>query len=171
MAVSCKNDPNEIRALTDRTSMQEDRAQDVVIIYSEHGVTKVRLFGKVFIRNESAKMPYVDIKKGLRIEFYDDTLHITSILTARNARYYEQQGNVDIRDSVVVINNKGEKLNTEELIWNQGIRKFYTEKPVKITTATQILFGDGLEANENFTWYQIKNLKGSVKVNKSEMPQ
>lgn len=171
MAASCHNDPKDIKALTDPTSIQEERAHDVVIIYSERGKVQVRLFGHLFIRNEAAKPPYIDIKEGLRVEFYDDSLHITAVLTARNARYYEQQGNVDIRDSVLVVNNKGERLNTQELIWNQNIRRYYTEKPVKITTPTQQLFGDGLDANENFSWYQIKNLKGAVKVNKSEMPQ
>jgi LPS export ABC transporter protein LptC len=171
MTASCHNDPKDIKALTDKGTLQEERAHDVVIIYSQRGVAKVRMFGHLFIRNEAAKPPYIDIKQGLRVEFYNDSLKVTTVLTARNARYYEQQGNVDIRDSVIVVNNKGEKLNTEELIWNQGIRRYYTEKPVKITTATQILYGDGLDANEDFTWYQIKNLKGAVKVNKSEMPQ
>ena len=33
------------------------------------------------------------------------------------------------------------------------------------------MYGDGLEANEDFTWYRIKNPKGTVRVNKEEMPE
>ena len=96
---------------------------------------------------------------------------MNSTLTARYARWYEKQGNILIRDSIVVVNKKGEKLNTEELVWHQGIRRFYTEKFVRITTPTQVMFGDGLEANEDFTWYEIKNPKGVVRVNKSEVSE
>ena len=167
----CNNDPQQIKALTDKNAMQEDKATDVVFVYSEQGKAKARLFAHTFIRNESAKPPFTDMKEGLKVEFYDDSLHITSTLTAGYARYYEKQQNILIRNNIVIVNKKGEQLNTEELVWNQNIKKFYTEKFVKITTQSQVLFGDGLEANEDFTWYKIKNLKGTVQVNKTDVPQ
>lgn len=168
---SCKNDPKTILSLTSKSQMQEDRAEDVTILYSKRGKVEARLFAHEFVRNEFAKPPYTDLKKGLKVEFFDDSEKIESTLTARYARYYEKQGNVLIRDSIVVVNKKGEQLNTEELVWNQNIGKFYTEKFVRISTPTQVTYGDGLEANQDFTWYQIKNLKGMVQVNKSEVPQ
>ncbi len=171
LASSCKNDPKEIDALVGKNTMQEDKAFDVTIYYSENGHTKVRLFAKEFIRNEIAKPPFTDMKKFVKVEFFDDTLHITSTLTAKYARIYEEKENALIRDSVVVVNDKGETLKTEELVWNQGARKFYTEKAVHIITPTQVIYGDGLEANEDFSWYQIKKPKGVVQVNKSEMPE
>lgn len=168
---ACKNDPKEIVALTGKSQAQEDRAEDVTIIYSEHGKAKARLFAHEFIRNEVARPPYTDMKKGLKVEFFDDSLHVESTLTAKYARYYEQQGNILIRDSIVIVNKKGEELRTQELVWNQNIKKFYTEKYVTITTPTQVLHGDGMEANEDFTSYQIKNMKGSIQVDKNEMPK
>lgn len=168
---ACKNDPKDIQALTTKNDMRLDVAHDVTIIYSEHGKTKARLTAKEFIRNEQAKPPYVDMKNGVNAEFYNDSLVVTSTLSAKNARYYDKEGNILVRDSVMVKNAKGEQLKTEELVWNEKIKKFYTEKFVTITTPTQILYGDGLEANEDFTIYHIMNLKGSMQVQKSEMPQ
>lgn len=169
--VSCKNDPKEIDALVNKSAFQEDKAHDVTIYYSENGHTRARLSTKEFIRNDAAKPPYIDMKQGVRVEFFDDSLNIESTLNARYARYYEQQGNILVRDSIVVVNKKGERLNTEELVWNEKLRKFYTEKFVRITTPSQTMYGDGLEANEDFTWYQIKNPKGVVQVDKTEMPE
>jgi len=171
LAASCKNDPKEIDALVGKNTMQEDKADDVTILYSEDGHTKVRLYAKEFVRNEIAKPPFTDMKKFLKVEFFDDSLHITSTLTAKYGRIYEEKENALIRDSVVVVNNKGETLKTEELVWNQAARKFYTEKNVQINTPTQTIFGEGLEANEDFSWYQIKKPKGVVQVNKNEMPE
>lgn len=168
---ACKNDTKEINDLVGKIAVQEDKAEDVVFIYSEDAKVKARLFAKEFVINEIAKPPFWDARKGLRVEFFDDSTHIESTLTARYGRYYPQQKNILIRDSVVIVNKKGERLATEELVWNQKLRKFYTEKFVRIKTATQIMYGDGLEANEDFTWYQITNIKGILQVNKSEVPE
>jgi LPS export ABC transporter protein LptC len=167
---SCKNDPKEIDQLM-RKSAQEDKAEDVAIIYSEQGKAKIRMFTKEFVRNEQAKPPYTDMRKGLRVEFYNDSMVIQTTLDALYGRYYEEKGDVLIRDSVVVVNQKGDTLRTEELIWNQKVKKIYTEKFVRINTPDQVMLGDGLEANEDFSWYRIKNPKGVVKVNKQEMPE
>lgn len=168
---ACKNDPKEIDALVGKQALQEDKADEVTIIYSEHGKSRIRMFATEFVRNEIAKPPYVDMRKGLKVEFFDDSMKVESTLTAMYARWYEGKGNVLIRDSVVVVNKKGETLRTEELIWNQNVRKFYTEKFVRINTPDQVMYGDGLEANEDFSWYRIKNPKGTVRVNKEEMPE
>lgn len=168
---SCKNDPKEINALVTKGTAQEDKAYDVTILQSENGSVKVRLFAKEFIRNDVAKPPYIDMKKGLKAEVFNDSMVVESTLTAKYARFYEKQGNILIRDNIVVINKKGEKLETEELVWNQGAKKVFTEKFVKITTPSQVMYGDGLEANEDFTWYRILNPKGIVQVNKGELPQ
>lgn len=168
---ACKNDPKEIDALVTKGAQQEDKAEEVTILYSDNGHMKMRLFAKEFVKNDVAKPPYTDMRKGIRVEFYDDSMNVESTLTARYARYYEKQGNILIRDSIVIVNKKGEKLNTEELVWNQSAKKLFTEKFVKIITASQVMYGDGLEANEDFTWYRILNPKGIVSVNKSEMPE
>ena len=67
-----------------------------------------------------------------------------------------------------------EKLKKNSTIKDSAIlskSKFFTEKDVRITTTTQILYGTGMEANRDFTWYRILNPKGSVDVEKGEVPQ
>lgn len=167
---SCHNNTKEIKDLMDKATMQEDKAFGVTILYSENGKVKVRLFANEFVRNEQAKPPYVDMKKGLKMEAFNDSGKVESTLTAKYARYYEKQQNILIRDSIVVVNKKGERLNTEELVWNQKLQKLYTEKFVRIITPTQMMYGDGLEANQDFTWYKIKNIKGVMSVDKKEVP-
>lgn len=171
VVIGCKNDPKEINALVTKGAQQEDKAEDVTILYSDNGHVKMKLYAKEFVKNDVAKPPYTEMRKGLKVEFFDDSMKVESTLNARYARYYEKQNNILIRDSIVVVNKKGEKLNTEELVWNQSAKKLFTEKFVKITTPTQVMYGDGLEANEDFTWYRILNPKGIVAVDKKEIPE
>ncbi len=170
LLAACKNDPKEISALTGKSLYQVDRAEDITLIYSEHGKVKARIYATEYISNDAAKPPYMDMKKGIKAEVYNDSMQVESTLTANYARYYEKQGNFLIRDNIVVVNKKGETLNTEELVWNQSIQKFFTEKFVKITTPTLVMYGDGLEANQDFSWYRILNQKGTMLVDKGEVP-
>jgi LPS export ABC transporter protein LptC len=169
---SCGNTTKEINQATGKgVNTQEDKASDVVIHYSEKGRVRAILYAKEFIRNESALPPYTEVKKSLKVEFIDDSLHVESTLTSKYARLYENEENVLVRDSVVIVNKKGERLSTEELVWNKRAGKFYTEKKVQITTPSQVMYGDGLEANEDFSIYKITNLRGTLQVDKTEMPQ
>lgn len=168
---SCQNDPDEIEALVGPAAFQEDRAREVTFLFSENGNTQARLYADEFVRQEKAQPPYVDLRGSLRMEVFDDSLGVESVLTAGYARYYEKQGNILIRDEVVVKNKKGEHLFTDELIYHRIRARFYTEKAVRIETPDQIMYGDGLEANEDFSWYEILHPQGVVKVEKESLPE
>lgn len=147
-----------------------DRADSVTVIISKDGHTKARLRTKEFIQNEEAKPPYLDMNKGLRVEFYDDSLHVESTLTAKTARFYTASNNILVQDSVLVINDKGEKLLTEQMVWNNELQQFYTQKEVQIIRGTSVTYGTGMEANKDFSWIRIFNQRGTIPVEKDQMP-
>ena len=68
-------------------------------------------------------------------------------------------------ENVIVTNEKGDKLNTEHLIWDEKKQKLLSNEDVKITTKDEIIFGKGFEANEDFTKYKIFNIKGTISIN------
>jgi LPS export ABC transporter protein LptC len=171
LMAACNNDPEQIKALTSIRSRQEDKAEGVTVIYSKEGKIRMRLFADEFVRNANARPPYIDLNSHLKAEFYNDSGEVESVLTADSSRYYETEGNILVWDSVQIVRKKGEQLNTDELIWNNSIEKFFTEKPVRITTPNEVLYGNGMEANRDFTWYQILKPTGTVAVNKGEMPK
>lgn len=167
---ACKNDPKELPNLEEMRAMQNDHARDVKFIFSKDGRVKATLRSDTFIQNNQAKPPYIDLKNDLKLVSYDSLLQVESTVTAEFARYFPQTGNIIVRNKVVVVNQKGEKLETEELIWNQKLQRFYTDKFVRITMDGQITYGEGLEANQDFTWFRIKHQKGTIPVEKSSLP-
>jgi len=168
--IGCENDRAKITALSSAVNTAEDKATGVTLLYSRGAVVEARLTAVEFIRAGSARPPYTEARKGVKIEFFDENAQIKSTLTADYARWYEAQNNVLIRRNVVIVDREGKRLKTEELVWNQSAQKFFSEKFVTIQTATQTLYGDGLEANQDFSNYQIKNLRGKVLVDKSAVP-
>jgi len=167
---SCSNSMKEVNELISPGKAQEDRGIDVTVLYSKDGKIQARLFTHELIRNDNAKPPFADMKNGMKVEFFDDSSKVKNTLTARSARWYTQEGNILIRDSVKIVNDKGEMLETSEMVWNQTIKKFFTEKDVSITTPTQVIYGKGMEANQDFSLYQITKITGMVRVKKEEVP-
>lgn len=167
---SCENDLTKLPGNSNLKDLDADRASDVTFIYSEMGITKAKLYTKEFVGNENAKPSYIDFNNGVKMELYNDSLQVENIVTARTARYYNKEGNVIARDSVVARNAKGDKLQTEELIWNRRLGMFYTDKFVRITANGQISWGEGLEANQDFSHVRLKNQRGSIPVNNNDLP-
>ncbi len=101
--------------------------------------------------------------KGLFVEFYEKPGPVSSTL---KANYGKQQRDKDlylVRGNVVVENlTKKEKLETEELYWNKRKAEIYTDKFVKITTAEEVLMGQGLRANQDFSQYRILKPTGII---------
>jgi hypothetical protein len=93
-------------------------------------------------------------------------------LDARYGKYVETHNRVLLRDSVVVINVKGDTLRTSELWWDQTARKFYTEKTVHIHKKNQnIIGGKGLEASQDLRNILIKQPAGTMLMPRDGMPQ
>jgi LPS export ABC transporter protein LptC len=68
----------------------------------------------------------------------------------------------ELRDSVVVINEKNEKLETELLFWNQEKDLIYTNRFVKITSENEIIQGIGFESDSHL--YNRKILKVTAEI-------
>jgi LPS export ABC transporter protein LptC len=92
--------------------------------------------------------------------FYDDRGEFDGKLTAMNGYIRGDNALMIARDSVVFVNRIDEELLTEELTWQQDSGKVFTDKFVTIKRSDMILYGKGLESDENFTNYVIKETSG-----------
>ena len=113
------------------------------------------------------KEPFTEFPGGVTVTFFEKSLQPTSKLTAQYAIRRQKDKETVVRDSVVWYNiHKKEQLETEELIWNEKTNKVYSDKFVKITTETESIYGEGFEADQNFTYYKIKDIHGQVRIQK-----
>ena len=161
--LGCENDEREINALTDKAVMVE-KAKNIDVLFSQQGQLRARMKAPLMLRYQEDTVR-VEFPESLHVDFYDSTRRVESWLDARFGRYYETYNRVLLKDSVRVINIKGDTLTTPELWWDQNARKFYTDSSVRITTKDkQIRGGKGLEAGQDLTWYTIRQPIGTVLV-------
>ena len=77
---SCKNDLKKMHQTIDRSMLNTERADSVTIIYSKEGITKAQLFAKTFNHVQDAKPPYIEMKNGIKVLFYNDSMNLQSTL-------------------------------------------------------------------------------------------
>lgn len=164
---SCENDIKTINTVGNKDYLPVESAQDVETIYSDSGDVVVIVKAPQLDRYEGEKS-YVEMPKGVKVFFYDSAMNVKSKLTANYAINYEKDKIMEAKNDVVVVNEKQEQLNTEHLVWDQKKASIYSDKFVKINTGTEILWGEGLEADERFDKWKIKKPTGSITLNEDE---
>lgn len=168
MLVSCQPDLKTVESITRDDTQPVETASNLRIVYSTHAQVQMTMEAPVMKRFEGEK-PYMELPDGFLMIFFDSLMNETSRISAKYAIQYEEDQLIDARNDVVVENiENNEKLNTEQLIWDQKNEIIYTEKFVKITSEEEVLFGDGFESDDRFTSWVIKNPRGTFYVETGE---
>ena len=162
---SCENDIEKIKLITAKDKLPVETAKNIEVLYSDSGKVQVKI-SAVEMNQFATEDPYLELPKGVRVSFYDEHLQVKSWLRANYAIKYERKNIMEARNNVVIVNEKGEQLNTERLIWDETKEKFFSDEFVKIATADEIIYGKGFEANQNFTKYKIFKINGTINLGK-----
>ena len=127
---------------------------------------KGKLTAPYMLRFQRADSPYAEFPRTLHVDFYNDSMQVESQLDAHYGKWLQNQDKVFLRDSVVVKNLlKKDTVHCRTLWWDQHTERFTTDDPVRIYTPDKILYGTGMEADQNFRWYTIKKMTGIVLTN------
>ncbi len=164
---ACENDMQSIMRLDQKAAAVEEGV-NIESLYSQTGRVRAKLTAPTMLRYLE-RPSYVEFNHGLKVLSYNDSLQVESTVTAKYGKYFENDDNVFLRDSVVVVNKEGKRLDCNELNWDSKRGKFFSNKPVRISTPTDTIYGTGLESNQDFSDYNIINPRGQVLVQDSTL--
>ena len=164
LLAACGNDLAEVEKLVSKFDTTVETAKDVEILYSDSAQVRVRIAGPTMLNYADRREPRQEFPDGVAVDFFGPNGEITSRLTAQYGVRYQSKGQVMARDSVVWKSNASEKLETEELFWDERTKKIYTNKFVVITRPDEIIYGHGFEANQDFSYSKIRVPEGRIKV-------
>jgi len=136
--------------------------EDMELFYSQNSAVKVKMRTPLVyeFKNDDKEFP-----KGLYLEFYDVMGNLESTLTANHAFYFKSENKWRGRGDVVVKNViKHEQLNTEELFWTPADEKIFTDKFVTIREQGNVIYGEGMKANQDLSDFEIKKVTGVIEV-------
>ncbi|MBK8556380.1 MAG: LPS export ABC transporter periplasmic protein LptC [Lewinellaceae bacterium] len=142
-----------------------EAGKDVEILYSDSAIVRIRITAPTMLNYTDRENPRQVFPDKVKVEFLNGELKVTSTLTAQSAVREQEKGIITMRTDVVLKTADNDKLETEELIWDERSGLVHTDKFVKVTKPGEILYGFGLEANQDFSYWKILVPKGRVKTN------
>ena len=155
---------SDVAAINFNDTLPDISAKDVEFTFSDSARVQIRISGPLMYAFEGEN-PYLEFPEGFTVEFYDSLFNITSVITGEYGIHYREKRFMEARNNVVVTSYEtGERLNTEELMWDQKKEMIYSYKFVKITSDDGVIYGDTLEAKQDFSWRRIKNTSGEIGV-------
>ncbi|MDB9774942.1 LPS export ABC transporter periplasmic protein LptC [Vicingaceae bacterium] len=163
----CKNDLNKIESLTSMDNLPIEVRKGVQLYYSQDARVSAMLEAETMERFVGEE-EYTVMPDGIYLETYDSSMTVTSSLKADYGLQKTDDDLMEAKGNVRVVNEKGEKLSTDQLFWDTKKRQIYTDSYVKIITAEQIIEGDGLISNEDFSEYKIMKIRGIISLDDNE---
>lgn len=166
---SCENDPAQIKEWTEKKELVEV-GKNIESYLSLGGKMKAKLTSPLMYRYQSDTV-YSEFPKSLHVDFYDDSVNVTSWLTALYGKYFESLNKVYLRDSVTVINKDGDTLRCPELWWDKDLQIFYTDKPARLDGKDKNIVGtQGLEATQDLKIVTFKYPTGPFQFKEGVSP-
>lgn len=163
MLASCGGeDVERVKVMTDRRNLPLETGKNMVINYTDSGYVKSRIFAPLMERYANEERNEMVMPQGLTAYFLNRNKKVESYLKAKYAVRNDRERKTVARNDVILVNNKGDTLRTELLNWDEVTQKIYTDKFIRITTPDQIIMGDGLESNTEFTEYKIFKIRGTI---------
>ena len=167
---SCTNDLKDVMALPGNKKSPSQVGDSVTLLFTDSAQLKIILkANRMLIFTKNVSEPFTILPKGVFVTFFDTEEKISSTLKANYGIRYDLTKKMEAKYAVEVVNKKGEKLETEKLIWDEVNKTIYTDAFIKITTADQVIMGKGLKSNQDFSKYEIKEVTGTIKLKNNEL--
>ena len=165
---SCENSLDKVKEFIDTDTINGVLAYNIVFTRSDSGLVQARLTAPVMhsIEGDSA---ILEFPQGFVAYLYDKNHRPSSKICGKYGIRYDKEELMFAEDSVVFEDlNTKETMFTETLYWDQKRKKIYTRNPVKITSPDKIIFGDSLNANEDFTQRVIHGMRATLEIEDEE---
>jgi LPS export ABC transporter protein LptC len=168
---SCENKIEVVNSISNPNVLPEVSGTEVEILYSDSARLKARIVTQELNRFRKADTkPYIEFPKGMHVYFYDENKNVNGEVSARYAIYKESEKLWDARNDVVVVNVKGDRLNTEQLFWDENKEVIWTDKYAKVTSVDgEVSIGErGLTAKQDFSSWKFIGARGKMKFRDEE---
>lgn len=163
---ACVNDLESIKKVSHKSTDPDERTKNLHLIYKDAGYAQVEVHATL-AETYSKPQPVIKLKDGIEVKFFDQKGKVVSILTALYGEIHPREAIMFVKDSVQLFNKeKNQRLETEELRWNQRDSLIYSDNLVSIRTPEALFFGKGVKTKQDFTHYEFIQPRGKIRIKK-----
>lgn len=142
--------------------------KDIETVLTDSGKIKLILTAPLIEQYNIKDAPYTEFRQGIKVILYEGKDTPSGSITSKYAKYTNEDDTWVLKDSVIVINEDNDKLETELLNWDQKKDFIYTDRFVKITTNTLIMQGFGFESDSHLNHRKIKRVSAEIYLDEEE---
>lgn len=164
---SCEKKNTTIKKI-DLLTLPSLTGRNLTTVYTDSGKVQMELKAPLMESYTKTDAPYTEFRSGIKVYFYQGHEKPVASVVAHYAKFTDNNSIWELQDSVIAINEAGEKLETDLLYWDQKKNQIYTDRFVEITTEDQIIQGYGLESDTKLAKRKIKNLSAVIYINDEE---
>jgi len=140
-------------------------ATDVQTSLTDSGVVKYFLTTPKLLQFDQEKDPYMEFPEGFHLQEFDENKNIISELSANYGKNFVHEKKWLATGNVVMVNNKGDTLRTEELNYLTKDDRIFTDKFVNIKKGDLDFNGTGgFESDTQMKKWTFKKTKGHIYV-------
>jgi LPS export ABC transporter protein LptC len=161
IVLSCENKVDLIPK-SDLLTLPSVTYKDSKTFLTDSGKLQLVMSFPLLEQYDNTEEPYTEFRSGINVLFYDGKTDPVATVTAKYAKYTKNDKTWELKDSVVVVNESKDKLETELLYWNQDKDLIYTDRFVKITNKEQIIQGFGFESDSRLVKRRIKKVNAII---------
>lgn len=161
LTLSCENKIDFIPK-SDLLTLPSVTVRNFETVYTDSGRLQLTLSAPLMEQYNNAESPYYEFRHGIKVIFYDGHKDPTGSVSAKYAKYNVSARLWELKDSVVVINEGNDKLETEVLYWDEFKDLIYSDRFVRITSEDQIVMGTGFESDPKLNKRKIKKVSATI---------
>ena len=166
---SCVNDMEIVNKFIDAETEPDLVADHVELLYSDSARLQMKMNTPLIKQFASATEQREEFPEGLHVWHYDKNGELKAEIIANWAKHDVATDIWEARSNVVVTNADGQKLETEQLFWDQKKGIVYSEKYTKITNKDgTVATGDRFTARQDFSEWKLTKGRATIMLNDEE---
>jgi LPS export ABC transporter protein LptC len=162
--ISCRNDIETIQALETKSDLPAITLFDMEMEYTDSGLLKGKIIAPEAFQYSHPDEPYYEFPSGMTAVIYAQAGDYT--IKANYGIYFYEKQLWEGRNQVRINNfSTGERIETEQIFWDQKEKRIYSDKYTKVTNKDGIFIGEkGIEADDEFNKFRMIGYSGTVTV-------
>lgn len=166
---ACVIDVPDLSKYVPSAIQNAEEAYNIDVIYTDSSYKLFNLKAPVMRRVFTKYGINEEFPEGIEVTFFDRNGRPRSWLTSETAHRDQTSKRVVVQRNVVLRNDRGERLDGPELIWDDKSREIYTDRFVKITQADgSVIYSYGFKSNDSFTRRELHAVSGDLYVDEKQ---
>ena len=168
--LSCKEERKiDVLGGIDLKNTPTMKTENVYTLISDSGITQYRIKSPIWYVYDEIDTPVWRFPKGLFLEKFDKKFKVISSVACDSAIYFKRDQLWRLDGHVEMHNDQKDVFLTQQLFWDQKMRKVYSDSFIHIERSDRIIEGLGFTSNDKLTVYNIHRPTGIFPVDKDKM--